>query len=167
MGSQVACLIFLVFCFGYIRTGLSIQSWGYRFIGGGAGLIALMFLFLAGDVYVVAIVLGGLGFLILHVGFGLLMTKERSKDSVLRKSTSVLQRLTGRIPDHVVKAVCAGGVSTPTEPPGRARRKTLSVGVFSIVVGVALWLWGGQVVYPVLLVASGLVFVALAWFGQK
>jgi hypothetical protein len=164
MNCFLAFLLFGFFSYSYSSNGLRIASIGYRLIGVGCGLMGAMFLLLGAWQHAVALVPGVIGFLVAQLGFGILMTKEKLKDEIVRRHTNLLQRLAGRIPLQLAAQVQVKEQAAVGTPVGRWQ--TALVAAVCTSSGVLLSLFSDRYVYAALLVVSGLIFAGLALYER-
>jgi hypothetical protein len=104
--------------------------------------------------------IGVFGFLIVQLGFGILLTKERPLDRLFLKNTNLFQRFTGHIPPQLMTEIQEMQIATDIKD----RKAILFVGIFSIIAALFISIWKKEFIYPLLLFISGVGFILTAYW---
>jgi hypothetical protein len=154
--SLLALFILISRIRAYLRTRLV----GDLVIALGVGIFLLGLPF---QDNLIGTLLGASGFITLNIGLIILATIERTKVKNIYASTSIIDRLTGNLPTqykdkkYVIKV---------------EKGITLKAGVFSIILAIALYLYGNKdisnLVVDGILFFGGIFFLIVAYiFGNK
>jgi chromate transport protein ChrA len=109
-----------------------------------------------------------LAFILSVVGYGILMTKEKEIYEEYWKHHGLYGRVSDFFKRREVQRIAESGFEEKRGVSKKNNRLAIVTGIITIVAAVAIFFWRHEIIYPVLLVLSGIFYILMERkYGKK
>ncbi len=162
----IGFLFFICFAVLYFWRSSVLQSKGYKLYGISSLLlsIALILIKFNIDLYLFLIIIG---FIVVTIGSGVLMTKEKYIYEAYRRLPFFKRSLSGFYPLWATQEINKHENGKSIKSEKISGKSAILAGLLSICIGIAIFFWGKEIVYPVCLTAAGILFIIMGRVHNK
>ncbi len=159
-------LFFLCFAALYFWRSKVLRSKGYRLYGIGSVLLSLTIILLRfnNEFYLFLLIIG---FIVVQIGAGILMTKEKYIYDAYKRLPFFKRMLSGFYPMWAAKVLAEQESDQSIKSEKTNGKAALVTGLLLICMGVGIAIWKSEIAYPVCLAATGIFFIIMGRLHNK